>query len=75
MKSKAMLDFVGKYVQVYPSDTLCKYGTIVDINEGGVIFKIDGARSKAYHWKQNDGKNIFIAYSARLDFVETEKQD
>ena len=75
MNSKAMIDFVGKYVQVYPGDTLPKYGTIVDINEGGVIFKIDGARSKEYHWKGNDGKNIFIAYSARLSFIEVDKKD
>ena len=68
-----MDDFVGKYVQVYPGDTLSKFGIVEEVLDFGVVFKIDGARSKADYWKRNDGKKIFIAYSARLDFVETDK--
>ena len=68
-----MEDFIGKYVQVYPTDTLSKFGTVVEVNAGGVVFKVDGVRSQADHWKGNDGKKIFIAYSARLSFIEVEK--
>ena len=68
-----MNDFIGKYVQVYPGDTLSKFGTVEEVNSAGVIFKIDGARSKEDYWKRNDGKMIFIAYSARLSFIETDK--
>ena len=40
-----MDDFVGKYVQVYPRDTLSKFGTVEEVLDGGVVFKIDGVRT------------------------------
>ena len=70
-----MDDFVGKYVQVYPGDTLSKFGTVEEVLDGGVVFKIDGVRSNADYWKGNDGKKIFIAYSSRLSFIEADKKN
>ncbi len=67
-----MNDFIGKYVQVYPGDTLSKFGTVEEVLDSGVVFKIDGVRSQENHWKGNDGKKIFIAYSARLSFIEAD---
>lgn len=70
-----MQDFVGKYVQVYPGDTRSKFGTVEEVLDFGVVFKIDGVRSDSDYWKGNDGKKIFIAYSARLTFVEIERKN
>ena len=66
-------DFIGKYVQVYPHDTLAKFGTVVDVNENGVIFKVDGKRSHERAWVNNDGSLFFISFSANLSFVEVKK--
>ena len=68
-----MMDFTGKYVQVYPSDTDSKYGTIVHMNDNGIVVQIDGKKSRDYNWKNHDGKLMFISYSARLTFVEAEQ--
>jgi hypothetical protein len=65
--------FVGKYVKVYPGDTWSKFATVEEVLNEGVVFKIDGVRSEAEDWKGNDGKKIFIAYSASLTFIEVDK--
>lgn len=68
-----MDNFIGKYVQVYPGDSDSKYGTIVHLDNNGIVVQIDGNRSRDFTWKNRDGKLMFISYSARLSFVEVEQ--
>jgi len=68
-----MKDFVGKYVQVFPGDSATKFGTVVEVNGDGVVFKIDGVRSGQRVWRENDGKHIFYAYASGLIFCEVSK--
>ena len=66
-----MLDeFKGKLVKVYPHDTCAKFGVFLDYNENGILIKVNGNKSEDQEWKSNDGKVFFIAFSARLMFIE-----
>lgn len=73
--ANVMKDFVGKYVQVFPGDSATKFGTVVEVNEDGVVFKIDGVHSGQRNWRENDGKHIFFAFSSGLIFGEVNKKD
>ncbi len=67
MSIKNMNDLVGKEVQIYPGDSYCKWGRIVEINDNGILFyitKSDHQCSLSYEV----GSYRFIAYSANLQF-------
>ena len=58
--------YLGKEVQLYPNDTVSKYGIIEDINDKGIIIKITevGRINDAY--KVND--ICFISFTNNLIF-------
>jgi len=60
---------IGKEIQVWPTDTLSKYGVLVDANDQGILVKVDGKRSQDGHWSE-DGVLFFISFSANLIFKE-----
>jgi len=59
-----MNELIGKEVQIFPGDTREKFGKIVEITDGGILFKITRSGSPNYIV----GKLRFIAYSAKLTF-------
>lgn len=61
-------EWLGKEVQIYPGDTRSKWGRIVGMNAHGVTFLITRNQNNDNEWPI--GKHKFIAYSAKLSFVE-----
>lgn len=58
-------NYVGKNVQLYPSDTYYKYGIIVDLDDLGWTIKITNAHERATE-KVND--MIFINHATNVKF-------
>lgn len=64
---KEMLkSLIGMPIQVYPSDTYSKFGTLLDVGDQGILVQTNPKKSKADNWKTNT--IIFIAFSANLIF-------
>ena len=61
-----IVDLVGKEVQIYPGDTYEKWGTIVEINNEGILFQITKADKGASTYEV--GSYRLISYSANLIF-------
>lgn len=40
MKSMTDLDFEGRIIQLYPTDTVSKWGRILHVTEEGIVVKI-----------------------------------
>ena len=61
-------EWMGKEVQIYPDDTYKKWGKIIGMNENGVTFLITKYSGTDGDWVV--GKHRFVAYSAKLSFME-----
>jgi hypothetical protein len=57
-------EFLNKNVQIYPSDSRKKFGTIIDINKAGVTFKIYDSVCDAY----TVDSVVFISFANNLTF-------
>jgi len=62
-----MKELIGKEVQIYPNDTHKKFGTVLEITDGGVLFLITRSEIGS---KFTVGKKRFIAFSSNLSFEE-----
>ena len=58
-------NYVGKYVQLYPSDTYYKFGIITDLDDLGWTIKITKAHERA---TEEVGEVIFISHSTNVRF-------
>ena len=59
-------DYVGKTIQLYPGDTVSKWGEILDVNDLGWTIKITRINRAAYHYQSGDV--IFISHSTDFNF-------
>jgi hypothetical protein len=57
---------VGQEVKIYPGDTRKKRGTLLEINEYGMVFEITYSECKSYVV----GKRRFISHSNKLTIEE-----
>ena len=57
-------EFLDKNVQIYPSDSIKKFGKVIDINKAGVTFKIYDSVCDAYPVDSV----IFISFANNLIF-------
>lgn len=58
--------YVGKRIQLYPSDSSRKFGTIVDVDDLGWTVKITSSEDDR-GWKTNS--TIFISHSTNFRFA------
>ena len=58
--------YLGKEVQLYPNDTISKYGIIEDINSHGIIIKITEVDMPGTAYKVGD--ITFISFMNSLTF-------
>lgn len=66
-------EFVGKDVIVWPSDTYPKYAQVLEITPEGSVFLVKkDPKGRCTGWDDYIGRKFFIAFSARLMFVEAE---
>jgi hypothetical protein len=57
--------YLGKTVQLYPTDSAPKFGIITDLDDLGFTIKITESRCKYYIV----GKEYFFTYSTNLSFM------
>lgn len=57
-------NYVGKKIQLYPSDTYGKFGVIKSVDDLGWIIKITESRCPSYEV----GKEYFISHSKSFSF-------
>ena len=62
--------YVGKSIQLYPGDTIAKYGKIVDLDDLGWTIKITStSNNRHYHdYSFEEGEIYFISHSKNLTF-------
>ena len=62
--------YVGKSIQLYPGDTVSKYGKIVDLDDLGWTIKIMRVgNSRGYHDHSfEEGETYFISHSKNFTF-------
>ena len=56
--------YIGKQIQLFPSDTYEKYGKIIDVDDLGFWVKITKSKSKTY----NIGEVHFFSHSRTMAF-------
>lgn len=59
-------NYVGKSIQLYPGDTVSKWGTILNVDDLGWTIKITKINSPRYDY--NVGDVIFISHSKNFTF-------
>lgn len=62
--------YIGKSIQLYPGDTVSKYGKIVDLDDLGWTIKIMRvSNSRGYRDNSfEEGETYFISHSKNLTF-------
>lgn len=62
--------YIGKSIQLYPGDTVSKYGKIVDLDDLGWTIKIMRVgNSRGYRdYSFEEGETYFISHSKNLTF-------
>ena len=61
--------YVGKSIQLYPGDTIAKYGKIVDLDDLGWTIKITRVSNSRHHDNMfEEGETYFISHSKNLIF-------
>ena len=68
MNTTELKSLIGKEVIIYPGDAITKKGIILDINQGGILFKITHIEGRSSQYEV--GKLHFISYSLNLTFRE-----
>lgn len=58
--------YLGKEVQLYPNDSVAKYGIIEDINPHGIVIKITEVDMPSVSYKVGDV--TFISFMNKLTF-------
>ena len=61
-----MKQFIGKEVQIYPSDTYSKFGIVESVDEFGLVIKITESKTKDYPV----GKKVYFSHSKPLTLLE-----
>lgn len=62
-----MKQFIGKEVQIYPSDTYSKFGIVESVDEFGVVIKITRSEQKKTY---PVGKKVYFSHSKPLSLLE-----
>ncbi len=64
--------YLGKEVQLYPNDSVAKYGIIEDINPHGIVIKITEVDIPLATYKV--GSVIFLSFTDKLIFKLRDKE-
>jgi hypothetical protein len=61
--------YVGKTIQLYPGDSVSKYGVIEDLDDLGWTIKITRVGKSSYHTDYFEvGETYFISHSKNFTF-------
>lgn len=67
---KNLSEMIGREVQIYPTDTLSKFGTVHQITDNGALFEVTRSKDPEF----TVGETRFVSFSARLSFRLLPKQ-
>ena len=68
-------DFVGKEVQLYPGDSMSKWGILEEVSDKGYLFKITRVGKMPNTECLAVGDSLFISHSTPLSFKCNEQEE
>ena len=61
-------NYVGRKIQLYPGDSVSKWGIIEDVDDLGFTVRITKVQSASYQHCYNECKTYFINHSSNITF-------